>query len=169
MTTKPIIIAIVGASGCGKTTLSLHLQKHYGIPAICSYTTRPMRDDEENGREHWFVDYSYVIPQNPLAYTFFGGHHYWTEVEQIQAPIVSYVIDEKGLLELKSKWDDTFQVFSCYIVRKDNPTEAVRQNRDKERIFLSDNEYDIIINNDGCLAEFLCNIETIINRIKESK
>ncbi len=38
---KPIIIAIVGASGSGKTHLSKFLQKEFGIPAIISTTTRP--------------------------------------------------------------------------------------------------------------------------------
>ena len=53
---KPIIIALVGPSGSGKTTLSLYLQEMLNIPAICSYTTRPMRRGEQNGREHWFVE-----------------------------------------------------------------------------------------------------------------
>ena len=41
---KPIIIAIVGASGSGKTHLSKFLQKEFGIPAIISTTTRPRRE-----------------------------------------------------------------------------------------------------------------------------
>lgn len=38
---KPLIICIVGASGSGKTTASMMLQKHFGWIAIASYTTLP--------------------------------------------------------------------------------------------------------------------------------
>ena len=39
--TKPIIIAIMGASGSGKTYLSKFLNKEMNIPMIVSTTTRP--------------------------------------------------------------------------------------------------------------------------------
>ena len=48
------IVAIVGASGSGKTQLTLYAKK-LGYPVICSYTTRPMREGETNGVEHIFV------------------------------------------------------------------------------------------------------------------
>ena len=52
---KTKIIAIVGPSGSGKTTLAEYFQRQFCIPTIVSYTTRPMRAGEANGREHWFV------------------------------------------------------------------------------------------------------------------
>ena len=36
MKKKPIIIALVGASGSAKTTLSQYLQDKLAIPAVCS-------------------------------------------------------------------------------------------------------------------------------------
>lgn len=103
---KPIIIALVGASGSGKTTLSLYLQDKLAIPAVCSYTTRPMRPGEVNGREHWFVteaEYERMAAtESLLAYTKFGGYHYWTLESQVAKNLITtYVIDEKGLIELK--------------------------------------------------------------------
>lgn len=153
---KPIIIAIVGASGSGKTTLSLYLQQHSGIPAICSYTTRPMREGEINGRDHWFVDHSHPIPQNPLAYTFFGGNHYWTELSQIKAKFNSYVIDEKGLIELKNKWGHLFEILSVYVERTNltNISEE-RKQRDLDRVQIDPDLYDIILYNDSDLESFL--------------
>ena len=152
---KPIIIAIVGESGSGKTILSLHLEKEVGIKAICSYTTRPMRDGEMNGREHWFVDMGHPIPANPLAYTFFGGHHYWTECSQIVDGVSSYVIDEKGLIELKERWSDIYKILAFKIVRPDNDTDETRKQRDAERVTLSDDYYEALILNQGNLQEFL--------------
>lgn len=165
MNDKPIIIALVGSSGSGKTTLSLYLQELCDIPAICSYTTRPMRPGEINGRDHWFVGHDYQIPQNTLAYTFFGGNHYWTTPEQVinsERNICSYVIDEKGLIELQDKWSDRFKILSVYIERPNNDTEAERTDRDKERITIASDRYDIILNNDKDLNTFLKTAVTTI-------
>lgn len=160
---NPIIIALVGASGSGKTTLSLHLQSNKDIPAVCSFTTRPMREGEINGRDHWFVSHEHPIPEKPLAYTFFGGHHYWTEPAQITAPITSYVIDEKGLIELKKKWSDKFEIVSVYIERPDlNEIDECRKLRDLERLRLAPDLYDIILYNDTDLNSFLTNAVSMI-------
>ena len=102
---KPIIICIVGASGSGKTTASLMLQKQFGWEAIVSYTTRPMREGETNGVDHWFVTPDQKPREGEMcAYTKFGDYEYWTTWNQFQSlfPCV-YVIDEKGLINLQSK------------------------------------------------------------------
>ncbi len=160
---KPIIIALVGASGSGKTTLSLYLQEHDGIPAVCSYTTRPMREGEINGRDHWFVGHDHPIPEKPLAYTFFGGNHYWTDPAQITAPITTYVIDEKGLIELKEKWGDKYKIISVYIKRPNlHEIDENRKQRDLERLTLDIDLYDIVLYNDKDLDSFLTTALTTI-------
>lgn len=159
---KPIIIALVGPSGCGKTTLSLYLQENCNIPAICSYTTRPMRPGEINGRDHWFVGQNHPIPQKPLAYTFFGGNHYWTETSQIDGlKMCTYVIDEKGLIELREKWGHKYEILSVHIDRR------VRDNIDTERILrdyerVNIDNYDIMLDNDSDLESFLKTAVTTI-------
>lgn len=150
---KPIIIAIVGASGSGKTSLTHYLKEALDIPDIVSYTTRPMRDGERNGIDHWFVDMSFPIPQEPLAYTLFAGHHYWTEFYQVNAPVVTYVIDEKGLLNLQ-RLRDRYDIVSVLIQRPNNPAEASRQSRDAERIHIADEDYDVVIVNDSTEQKF---------------
>lgn len=163
---KPTIVALVGASGCGKTTLSLYLQEHFGIPAICSYTTRPMREGEVNGREHWFVGPEYAIPAATLAYTFFGGHHYWTEPAQINSPVSTYVIDEKGLIELKNKWNNAFKIIAIHIKRPDlKGISEERKQRDTERIHIPIDFYNIEILNDKDLETFFKVATTAINNI----
>ena len=160
---KPIIIALVGASGSGKTTLSLYLQEHDGIPAVCSFTTRPMREGEINGRDHWFVGHDHPIPEKPLAYTFFGGNHYWTDPAQITAPITTYVIDEKGLVELKEKWSDKYKIVSVYIKRPNlHEIDENRKQRDLERLTLDIDLYDIVLYNDKDLDSFLTTAFTTI-------
>ena len=93
----PVIITIVGPSGSGKTTMA-NIMSENGIPTIVSYTTRPMREEETNGKEHWFV-----TPEDKpqmsemIAYTQFGEHEYWATLQQAMQKICTYVSEEKGL------------------------------------------------------------------------
>ena len=51
-----MIIVLLGASGSGKSTLEHELATHHGFEKIISYTTRQPRNNEENGKDYWFVD-----------------------------------------------------------------------------------------------------------------
>lgn len=51
-----MIIALLGASGSGKSTIENELATHYGFSKIVSYTTRQPRNGEENGKDYWFVN-----------------------------------------------------------------------------------------------------------------
>lgn len=153
---KTTIIAIVGASGSGKTALSAYLQKALGIPYLVSFTTRPMRNGELNGIDHYFVPIEEAPdPAETFAYTYFGGHHYWTNREQIdKEEKISYVIDEKGLTDLWEKWGDTYNVISVYVKRPNNPTDATRKSRDLDRIQIPEDKYDIVLVNDSSINDF---------------
>jgi len=136
---KPIILCLVGRSGCGKTTASLWLQKHFSdVNTIISCTTRPMRYGETNGVEHLFIKYNGKnIPSRSqmLAYTRFGNYEYWTEFSDIkQDKINIYVIDEKGINDLIINHGDKFQIFVCQIGRPgQDGADSDRLERDKER------------------------------------
>lgn len=156
---KPLIICIVGASGSGKTTASMMLQQQFGWNAIVSYTTRPMRKGEKNGRDHWFVKQGQMPPKNRLcAYTQFGGYEYWTEWNQFLTLFPSvYVIDEKGLVDLQSKQSSSFPFDLVTITIKRDNLEGIdekRKERDNERIHIPDEVYDYVINNNGSMEEF---------------
>ena len=49
------IIVLLGASATGKDTIAKHICKKYSIPIAVSYTTRPMRSNETQGVEYYFV------------------------------------------------------------------------------------------------------------------
>lgn len=51
-----MIIGLVGKSNSGKSTLAADLEKNCGFKRIISYTTRPPREGEENGKDYHFVD-----------------------------------------------------------------------------------------------------------------
>lgn len=156
---KPLIICIVGASGSGKTTASMMLQQQFGWNAIVSYTTRPMRKGEKNGRDHWFVKQDQIPLKNRMcAYTQFGGYEYWTEWSQFLTLFPSvYVIDEKGLVDLQSKQSSSFPFDLVTIKIKRDNLEGIdekRKERDNERIHIPDEVYDYVINNNGSMEEF---------------
>lgn len=50
-----MIICLLGASGSGKSTIENILAKNYGYEKIVSYTTRPQRTGETNGRDYHFI------------------------------------------------------------------------------------------------------------------
>ena len=69
------LMCIIGESGVGKTLASLHLKNKLGANVICSYTTRPPRETEVEGREHHFI--SLFPAQNEiLADVRIGRHRY---------------------------------------------------------------------------------------------
>ena len=49
------LICLVGETSRGKDTVAKILQEDYNLKPVCSYTTRPMRPGEIEGREHYFI------------------------------------------------------------------------------------------------------------------
>lgn len=162
---KKKILCIVGESGVGKTLVSLHLKNKLGANTICSYTTRPPREDEEEGRDHHFVDI--VPPQDEiLAYTYFGGYEYYATRAQVQGPCTVYVIDENGLRDFKERWKNEYEVFSMYIMRDKRLRNKLgigskRMSRDNDRERFDLDCYDYVITNNGSKEELFRQVDKI--------
>lgn len=163
------ILCILGGSGCGKTLASLHLKYHKGANVICSYTTRPPRATEVEGRDHHFID---IIPDRSdiLASTHFGGHLYYAAKWQVHGPCTVYVIDEKGLKNLKEDYSDEYEIYTV-LIKRDAKLRRVagvdynRIYRDRNRV-LNDEDFDYIIENNGKKRELFNSIESIYEEIK---
>lgn len=163
------ILAIVGSSGSGKTTLSEHLRT-IGIEPLVSFTTRPMRKGEMNGIEHYFVKGN-VMPidrREMLAYAHFGNYDYWTTPQQIEelGNCISYIIDEKALLEMAERFGDKYDIIPIYVKRDDlTDIERHRRNRDNGRLILPDKYYAAVIENNGTIEEFLRKAKETIKKL----
>lgn len=107
------LITITGQSGAGKDTFARMLSEATGLPVLCSYTTRPKREREVDGREHYFVRKCNASPSEMLAYTQYGGFEYWTRIDQISDQAI-YVIDEDGLRNICSNHPE-FEICPVYI------------------------------------------------------
>lgn len=169
---KPVIIALVGPSGSGKTALGTYLENNCGIPQIASCTTRPMRPGEVQGREHTFVGVEDMpLRDEMLAYGEFGGHHYWVRLKDVdRLERCTYTIDDGPLAEMKRKYGDRYDILSVRIRRKsESGVDPERLRRDEGKFTLPDSFYDVVINNDGTLDEFLRVGSAIVTSLLKSK
>lgn len=168
---KPIIIAIIGASGSGKTYLTKYLKNELNVPTVVSYTTRPVRQGEIEGEDHYFITKAQLpAKEEMLAYTRFGGYEYFALHIQVPASgLCSYVIDEEGLEVLTRKYSDRYTVIAIAV--KCSPETLLQRGiaperiqRDRDRRTLTENYFDAIIFNNGTLQEFE---ESIIRELKK--
>ena len=163
------IMCIIGGSGCGKTLASLHLKYHKDANVICSFTTRPPRETEVEGRDHHFID---IVPDRTelIAYTHFGDAYYYATKWQVFGPCTVYVIDEKGLENLRKDFGDVYDIYTVLIkrdksLRRKSGVDETRLRRD-ERRDLKDENYDYVIENNGKKADLFSSIESIYEEIK---
>ena len=149
------LITITGPSGAGKDTVARMLSEMGGYQVLCSYTTRPKREGEIDGVEHYFVEKCDVPHDKMLAYTQYGGYEYWTTIDQVTDRTI-YVIDEDGLKSLCKKFPD-IELFKICVsayesTRLSRGVSQERIDRDKQRKLLPLAFYDAVIFNNDTLS-----------------
>ena len=100
---KPLYL-ILGESGSGKDTIVRRVCEMLRVRQVVSYTTRPRRKGEVNGREHYFISDGAFRRKLPdmIAKTTFDGYRYGATVGEVNgrrrwdAPADLYVIDPAG-------------------------------------------------------------------------
>ena len=163
-------MCIVGESGSGKTLASLHLKYKLDANVICSFTTRPPRQTEVEGRDHHFV---HVYPEEAevLAMTTYGDHLYYALKYQVFGPCTVYVIDEDGIRDLMDVHGDEYRLFKVYLKRDmrlkiKSGVRSGRTKRDKDRTPFDESFYDYVVENNSTKRHLFEEIERIYNEIK---
>ena len=121
---KNILILLMWVSGSGKTTLLTEvLQAHSQLVLVPSYTSRPMRPDEKNGRKYWHISkesFEKAIDNNEfLEYaTVHAKHYYGTKLSEVEKTLSKWLIpitevDMRGLEKIRqdSKWVNCVSIF----------------------------------------------------------
>ena len=131
-TEKKKLICVVGESCSGKDTIVKEATSYltYGrttnvrLKPIVSYATRPIRENETNGVEHWFITENEAKEitgkNNLLAYTYIKdpnvperGYEYFTTLDQL-GDCNLYIIDPRGIDSLM-KYVMNGQIDICII------------------------------------------------------
>lgn len=158
------IICIIGKTGRGKDTLARRIHKEMGIPIICSYTTRAIRNNETDGVEHHFITNeemdTLIKEKEIIAYTEIAGNRYCATVIDDDYEEFIYIIDPKGFYSLKENFGSKYNIFaielwaSDYVIEDrikkrgdDWNTYLERSNKEREDFdnFHNNYKYDISI------------------------
>ena len=117
-TEKKTILCTVGRTGSGKNYISERLSTILDYPLVVSHTTRPKRDNETNGVEHWFdskEEFDTLMQNNTvIAYTKIGEYEYCALLEDIGDNAI-YIIDPHGIEYLKQNFKDQINLKIIYI------------------------------------------------------
>lgn len=184
------IIVLLGASATGKDTVAKHISEKYNIPMAISYTTRPMRSNETQGVEYYFISddemhekfkngeviehTSYYIQSEDVSYT------YANVVEEFEkGDYILTILNPHGLYQFnKSQYKDNLVsiMLNCdarvRLIRSLNRDENVnvkevldREIRDELDFIERRPKTDYEIDTNKPLEEVFNNIDRVIENI----
>lgn len=184
------IIVLLGASATGKDTVAKHISEKYNMPMAISYTTRPMRSNETQGVEYYFISdgemhekfkngeviehTSYYIQSEDVSYT------YANVVEEFEkGDYVLTILNPHGLYQFnKSQYKDNLVsiMLNCdarvRLIRSLNRDENVnvkevldREIRDELDFIERRPKTDYEIDTNKPLEEVFNNIDKVIENI----
>lgn len=137
-----MIIVLLGASGSGKSTIENELTTHHGFEKIISYTTRPPRYGEKDGKDYHFVgnnDFVSMINSGILAEydEYSQGRLYGTLKLDYEEGNKVVVLTPNGLRNLKQNFPN-HKIFSVLV----NASLGTRMKRYIDRCGVDQFTYD---------------------------
>jgi guanylate kinase len=120
---RGVLVIVSSPSGAGKTTLTRRLLEEFAgqLEFSVSYTTRPMRPGEVDGRDYWFVspaEFARMVQAGEFAeHAFVHGNRYGTAQAPVESALaagrdVIFDVDWQGGQALSSRWPkDSLKIF----------------------------------------------------------
>jgi guanylate kinase len=119
---RGVLVIVSSPSGAGKTTLTRRLLTDFPrLEFSVSYTTRPMRTGEVDGRDYWFVtpeQFQAMVERNEFAeHAYVFTNRYGTARAPIEAALtagrdVIFDVDWQGGAALSKLWpSDSLKIF----------------------------------------------------------
>ena len=128
---KKKLIIVMGKTSCGKDTVCKCLKEKYGSSMVISFTTRPKRSYETDGKEHYFVSEKRMDElekqDDMLAYTKFPktGYRYCSTVSSMSADVMTYILNPDGVDYMEANKDNLdieYHVLYLYL-----PEDVIRE------------------------------------------
>ena len=163
---KKLTFVISAPAGTGKTTLVRMIKEEFPhVVSSISYTTRPPRENEVEGRDYYFIsqkEFEQKIQEGEfLEYAQVFDHYYGTSEQVIDSlhkkqKHVVLVIDTQGALKIKSKIDavfifispPSFEELKARLRRRKSETEEAIETRlswaEKEMALAPSYDYHIV-------------------------
>ncbi|HEU0034445.1 MAG TPA: guanylate kinase [Kofleriaceae bacterium] len=123
MSDRGVLVIVSSPSGAGKTTLTRRLLAEFGphLEFSVSYTTRPIRPGEVDGRDYHFVTpeaFQAMVERGEFAeYAFVHQNRYGTAQAPVEAALaqgrdVIFDVDWQGGAALSARWpEDSLKIF----------------------------------------------------------
>jgi guanylate kinase len=94
-------LILVGKGGSGKDHLRKLLEEK-GFKYCVSHTTRPIRDDEENGKDYWYIKATDLPEMADKFYegVYFNDWFYGTSLEEFHSSNL-FIMTPKGIAKVK--------------------------------------------------------------------
>lgn len=177
------VIAIIGKSCSGKSTIAKILESKYGFNRVVTCTTRPRRDKEQEGIDYFFLSPdSFEEKMNGrefLEVNLFKNWLYGTPYSSFSSDKVNvWVTEPSGLRAILKKKDVELRIFLLesndkvrflrYLTREENPDiqEMIRRYYADEKDFnmrnLPDGDYNIVYTDDE--EKYKAQIDKILYR-----
>lgn len=115
------LLALFGESSAGKDSIQHWLERELkNSHGMVSYTSRPPRDYETEGREYHFVsqsDFEKMIQKNKmLEFSCFNDWYYGTYINELQKDKINIgVFNPQGIRSLLKKVDDSFEILPVWV------------------------------------------------------
>lgn len=157
------MIVLVGGSGSGKSTIQNILKEKHGFESLVSYTTRPPRKGEVDGKDYHFISSEeFEEKRNSGFFAEIGKYREWfygTAKEDCTNEKVA-VLTPHGLRQMKKISELNITSFYIDVPRRDRLVKILQRGDDIEEAKRRDSsdfgqfdgvedEVDFVIKNDG--------------------